>query len=222
MSTRRWIGIFLLVIGAGYLLDALSLWHFGAVARTYWPSLLVLIGLVQLATRSASWPWSLAWIAVGLYLQAQRLDLVGLDLGRLFWPAVAIVAGAWLLAGHRGWPRRAASSLDTVDQVSLFGGSETPVVSQAFQGGSVTAIFGGSTLDLRDARLAPGGAELDLTAVFGRVRLLVPESWKVVTSGVEIFGGWQDKTRTTGFREGEASALRVRCLPVFGSIEIRN
>ncbi|MDI3317572.1 MAG: DUF5668 domain-containing protein [Bacillota bacterium] len=222
MTTRRWIGLFLLALGVGYLLDALGVWDFGVVFRTYWPSAVVLFGLVQLVTRPASRGLSLILIAVGLYLQVDALHLLGVDVGRLFWAAVLVVAGLWLLAGRGGSRRWAGLALDTVDLIGFFGSTETPILSQAFRGGSVTAIFGGSVLDLRRARLAAEGAEMDLVAVFGRVRLLVPESWRVVADGLQVFGGWRNETRLADQPGTAGATLRVTCFPVFGRIVIQN
>ena len=222
MSTRRWIGLIVLVIGVGFMLQAVGVWDFGGVAATYWPLLLVLIGIVEAANRSISWIWGLVLIAIGAYLQLEHLSIITVSFGAIFWPALLILVGAWFAFGRGGGRGGTVLSGKKAELFSLFGGSQTVFHSESFEGGSVTALFGGSTLDLREAQIAAQGAQMDLTAIFGGVDVFVPESWKVIATGVPIFGGWENKTRLSKVEDPAAPVLTVRCLAIFGGVEIKN
>ena len=54
-------------------------------------------------------------------------------------------------------------------------------------GARLTAVFGSLTVDLRDAVIAQD-IQLETTAVFGSVHLLLPENTLVYTKGVSLFG----------------------------------
>lgn len=56
----------------------------------------------------------------------------------------------------------------------LLSGRELANTSPQFEGGRITALFGGVELDLLHATLA-ADAELDVTAVFGGVDVTVPD-----------------------------------------------
>src|SRR6185436_11750814 len=71
---------------------------------------------------------------------------------------------------------------DEVDLVASFGPLEFRSESGAFRGGSVTTMFGGGEVDLRDATLDPAGATLHVSTLFGGGSLVVPEGWNVETS----------------------------------------
>ncbi len=68
------------------------------------------------------------------------------------------------------------------------------------------------------------GASLDLAAAFGGVTIRVPENWKVRVSGLPLFGGWENSTKGSEVDDldTEPWALDVKCLALFGGIEIKN
>src|SRR5699024_11621830 len=78
---------------------------------------------------------------------------------------------------------------------SLFSGTEVRSRSKNFEGGSATAIFGGSEIDLRDAIISNAGATLDLSTIFGGITIYVPRNVQVQVTGIPSFGGWETKTR---------------------------
>ena len=222
MSVLRWIGVILVVIGVGFLLDVFNVLEFAPILDTYWPSILILIGVVQLVNKHASKVGSGILILVGLYLQSERLDILPVNFGAIFWPLVLVVVGASLAFGRKRSASSHSFSDDVVHVFAILGGADTPISSQAFKGGSAGVIFGGSTLDLRNAKLAPEGADLDLFAAFGGVDVLIPEGWKVVDRGVPILGGFDNKTVPPTSDDPNIHTLRVHYLVLFGGIDIKH
>jgi predicted membrane protein len=103
---------------------------------------------------------------------------------------------------------------DEVDLVATFGPLDFTSTSQAFRGGAVTTWFGGGTVNLRDAKLAPEGATLRVQALFGGGNLIVPDDWRIETRVVGI-GGAGDG-RPGGNPEPGAPTLRVEGVALFG------
>jgi len=96
-------------------------------------------------------------------------------------------------AGAAAFVRRAVPSLgdETSDEVALaavWTGIDLTSRSQAFRGGSVLAILGGVSLDLREATLAPD-ATLSVHALLGGVAIRVPEHWRVESRVHALVGG---------------------------------
>lgn len=81
---------------------------------------------------------------------------------------------------------------DTIELVGIFEGFELESRAMAFRGGTLLAWFGGGTLDLRDATLAPEGARLTVHALFGGAQVLVPNGWDVECRLIGIAGGLGD------------------------------
>ena len=78
-----------------------------------------------------------------------------------------------------------------------FGGREIVVDSKDFKGGKLTAILGGSSIDLRNANLSEGENVLDIFTLFGGASLLVPQDWTIKVEVFSIFGGFGDKRNSS-------------------------
>jgi predicted membrane protein len=221
MSGRTIFGTLLIVIGAGFLLGQMGVWDFGSIFGTWWPLILIFIGAVQLIGRSAPLIGAAILVVVGLIFQGLNLGIFPGNTWALVWSALLIVAGLWLLFARGFHAPEDASSEDMVQVFAIFGASNPRNQSKAFQGGTVTTFFAGSDVDLRDAKLAPGGARLEVTTAFGGAKIIVPEDWRVEVTGLPIFGGWSNKARQAPV-EGMAAKLHVSCFALFGGIDVVN
>jgi hypothetical protein len=125
-------------------------------------------------------------------------------------------------------PSRAIASTsvaDTLREWVTFGGVKRRLDTQNFQGGEMNAVFGGIEVDLRRANIAAPGGEVvvDANATFGGIELRVPDTWLVVTRGMGIFGGYEDKTVPPRPVEGVTPPrLLVTGYAVFGGVSIEN
>jgi predicted membrane protein len=236
MSSRAVVGLVLIVLGAGYLAQVLVPgFVFASYLRTWWPALLILIGLNGLVRHPRRPWWSLLLIAVGVLL---ILSAVLPTFSRYFWPIAGAVAllviglrmllpssreHAWVHTSHHHGtvePQKLDSSDDVVDVQVSFGAGEMRNTSAAFRGGVVNVSFGSVLLDLRGAQLAPDGAVLEIKSAFAGVEVLVPTSWSLDVAGTPAFGGWENRTNNPSV--GTGPTLRIRCTPTFGGVEIRN
>jgi hypothetical protein len=221
MSGRTILGTFLILIGAGFLLGQLGVWDFGAVFATWWPLLLIFVGAVQIINRSAPLIGAMILIMVGLVFQGLTLGIFPGNTWALVWSSLLVIAGLWLLLARSFRPAASASSEDSLSVFALFGASNPRNQSTSFRGGSVTALFAGSDVDLRDAKLSPDGARLEVTTAFGGAKIMVPDDWRVEVTGLPIFGGWSNKARQAP-AEGSAAKLHVSCFVMFGGVDVVN
>jgi predicted membrane protein len=100
----------------------------------------------------------------------------------------------------------------------LFGGSESIFLDPVFNGGNISATFGGVVLDLRKTTLPEGETYLDISAIFGGVQLYVPEGWLIDNRLQAILGGTEDSRR---FHEPDHSGkLILQGTLIFGGCEI--
>ena len=108
-----------------------------------------------------------------------------------------------------------APDADEIDLVTTFSELKYASTAPSFRGGRVTTWFGGGMLDLRGARIDPGGATLRTQTVFGGGNLLVPDDWRVETKIVPIFGGVGDMRPDGNPPEG-GPTLRLEGVAIFG------
>jgi hypothetical protein len=127
----------------------------------------------------------------------------------------AFMFGAVAYAKLFGRPSASdAPDAEEIDLVATFGPLEYKGTSQVFRGGSITTWFGGGEVDLRGARLAPGGATLRVHALFGGGSLTIPDDWAVETHVVGI--GGVGGPQSAGQAGPDSPVLRVEGVVVFG------
>src|SRR5262249_56698756 len=81
------------------------------------------------------------------------------------------------------------SGADTLSEFAMFGGGDRMIRSQAFRGGTITAIMGGFDIDMRDAEMAGDAATIEVFVAMGGIDLKVPESWTIVIDVTPFMGG---------------------------------
>jgi predicted membrane protein len=108
---------------------------------------------------------------------------------------------------------------DYIDIVSVFGNSKKNILSKDFKGGDITNFFGGTKLNLSQADIN-GEVVLEVTAIFGGARLVVPSNWVIKSELTSIFGGIQDKRPLVTTIENPDKILLLKGTVFFGGIEI--
>lgn len=196
---RLWLGLILVLVGGVWLLDNLYLIPYWIPEALYsFGSLFLLAGIYFIFGKKKIEPGAIM-IAIGSILILRELDFISWrDLTRIFWPALAILIGVLLIFRRRKSDDdvddfEKKNDIDYVDDFAVFGGRDIIVDSQNFRGGKVTAIFGGSTIDLTGANLSTGKNLIDVFALFGGTSIIVPPDWTVHIDATAILGGFSDK-----------------------------
>jgi predicted membrane protein len=208
------------MLGLAYLFSNLGLWNIPYTIWSWWPLVIIAVGLSAVLESRGRWG---AWAVVllGVLLQLSNLDLLPNNIWSTLWPLLLIWFGLTLLSRRQPWqPRghRSASTESTVDLSAFFSGVNKKVASGDFQGGTLSATFGGIELDLREASIRDT-ATLNVSALFGGIEITVPKSWAVEVSGLPLFGGWEDRTESPKEPQGR---LLIKGSATFGGVEIKN
>ena len=226
----------LLLIGGGllFLLRNLGIVYFDNIGQ-YWPVIPIVVGVSRLiSSRSPREVMSGVILGgVGTLFLLRNLGIIYGNLWGVFWPGILIAVGLSMLVKNMYGPERWGSPGGTINVDStdanvlnadvLFGGIQRKIVSQAFEGGKVSVIFGGAEIDLRGAAMQRPEIVLYADAVFGGVNLKVPDDWQVEMRGSGAFGGYEDRThRPMPTATGQAPKLIVKGSAVFGGVTVRN
>ena len=230
LGGRYFIGLILILLGVGFLLDQTGYIQIGDIINMYWPVIIILIGLSGLLDRKSSKLVNLIVLVIGVLLQLRKFGYITIDVFQLFFPVVLILVGINIIFSKgvkkhntpvepEKWSKNNATVEDTVDLFVIFSGIETINQSNSFKGGKVSAIFGGIDLDLRGVTLNNNEAFLDVSALFGGVDISVPGNWRVEMTGTPILGGWENKTRLNN--DPGAPVLKIRGTAILGGIEVK-
>jgi predicted membrane protein len=234
MNWRRvFVGALLLALGVSLVLvrsDTLGIsW---LRERADWPLGLVAFGILVLVVPSRrAYLLAGVLILIGLILLVQPLDLAPMNeyLNTQFgaqqslWPAVIITAGLLLFvhfgSSHRRSQRHAAAvvygfSFFTTHRVTAHGTSMSRAV--------ITPILGTVVLDLRDSVIHDNGVRVDVTAVFGRAVIQIPQDWQVSLSGLPIFGVFEDTRMAREAASTTGPRLLVKATVFFSGVHVES
>jgi predicted membrane protein len=218
LSTQGVVGGVIVVLGLLLLLDTTGVFETGPLFR-FTPSLFVLVGLYALyASRFRNLVGPVTLIVVAGSVQLVTLDIVEWADLVVLWPALVILFGLSLLAGRfrRRVPTTERSYLELL---AVFGGVNRRAVGSEFEGASLTALFGGTTLDLRDVRPAERPVEVTVMVLFGGAEVVVPRGWNVEFDVLPVLGGTDDE-RLRVEPDHEGVDLVLRGTVAFGGVTV--
>lgn len=215
------LGVGLVVVGLFFLLGQTNLipsplYH----ALASWPSILILIGIYNLA--KGEYNTALVLFVVGGFFLFPKIAGPVFEQIWEYWPVLLIALGLIFILKPRLANHTESTNTYTgewIDETAIFGGIKRHVTTQNFKGGSVKSIFGGTDLYFTGAQTAPEGALLEVTSIFGGTKLMIPSDWKVVVEVTSIFGGFEDKSPMNP-NSSSNNVLRIKGASIFGGGEI--
>lgn len=239
LSGAIW-GLALIGIGGLFLLRNMGILFFDNI-WSYWPVILIALGVSKLIAGGHSVIPGAVLTAIGSIFLLRNLDIIHGNIGSYIWPAILIAVGSsmlmrhlygpdWFGGGDRGEAGLSAGRTDSggsdarkLNADVIFGGIDRKFVSQEFEGGRVAVVFGGANIDLREANTQRPDIVIKADAVFGGVDLKVPDTWLVDLRGSGVFGSYEDQTH----HPAQAGAtppprLIVKGGAVFGGVTVRN
>ncbi len=222
-SSRFILGVLLIFLGVIFLVEqtgffgrfGISLWK---LIWTFWPLILIFFGAKLLTEGNNN--GGMIMLVLGVVFLST--NLFSWNFFAVLWPVLIIVVGLSILF------KRDRVSLNTVESTStdkdrisetvVFWGVDKKVKSKNFKGGEINVAFGGSTIDLRDAKIAKEGAKLHVNCAFGGVEIFVPKDCRVKTNGTGVFGGWNPEVEESDVAE---PVLEITGGVAFGGVDIK-
>jgi predicted membrane protein len=237
LDRRMIAGLLLIIAGGLLLLDSLGMISFDL--RHYlisWKTLLIFIGIISLSSRDKQGTGYIL-IGLGVIFWIPELFDYRVRLSTIFWPSILIGIGLLVITrrgrstsiegtektfnAFRGGEKATEISHDFVEDTAIFGGGNSKFTSTNFRGGRITAIFGGSDLNMLDATPSPEGCVIDELVIFGGSNLIIPDDWQVKSEVVSIFGGFSDK-RLMPMKVNSEKMVIIKGVVLFGGIELKS
>ncbi len=217
-------GVLVILFGVALLLRNFGLLSEEQKAIIFsWKTILIAIGVMNLIGKEFF--SGLMFISIGMFFHLTHYYELPITVKNMFWPAVIIVVGLFIMTKHFriSHPCR----FNTADEVSeyfedtsIFGGNNKFIKNNNFRGAKITAIFGGSKINLQQVQLSPEGATIDMTLIFGGCELIVPPDWNIHVDSQNIFGGTSDKRILSDIDLSKNLYIKGTC--VFGGCEIKS
>jgi predicted membrane protein len=211
---RLWVGLVLVAFGVFGILDATGTLDASQTIEKWWPVAIIGLGIIAMIIERRISLGPTIVVVIGVLLLAEAQEWTRED---LFGPLILIAIGLMVLSGLRPRP---AEDEHRENSLAMFGATKVKDRSEHFTHANVSAIFGGATLDLREAHI-DHTAEVEALAMCGGVDVLVPKGWKVELDGMPILGGLEDKTED-GHNAGDAPVLNVHATAIMGGVDVKN
>jgi predicted membrane protein len=201
---RNGIWIVFVIWGGFWLMDDIfPFHHFG---NAIVPLIIIVIGMRMIMNRNRPWDkerWKKEWSwRVGSNTEGPVADYTTINPNQpgSFGPGVY--------------------NDDHLDATSIFSGVKKKILSKDFKGGEITNFFGGCDVDFTSADIN-GRVMIDVTQVFGGIKLIVPPHWHVTSDMVNLFAGFDDK-RMQKSDYGSDKILVLKGTSIFAGVEIRS
>jgi Domain of unknown function (DUF5668) len=205
INERTPVGLILLIVGGALLARQAGVlfpsWMFT------WEMLVIVVGLtVGIVNRFRDFAWIII-IAVGVFF---LMDDVYPPIKHFVWPVVIILLGLVILLKSSQQKKTMIATdtpavtntpiittaqsykEDVLDVVAVLGAMKKVVFSKNFKGGEVVCVFGGAEINLSQADFE-GTIKIEIVAIFGGTKLIVPPHWQIRSEAVAILGGVDDR-----------------------------
>ncbi len=222
MNNKFVFGVIVIFFGILLLLEQASI--FPSFSRMiwsgiwkFWPLILIFLGAKFLTERN-NVPGIILLLLGVAFLSS---NLFSWNFFAVLWPIILIAIGMSILLGTGESKKKleeSPSSKEYMSDTVVFWGLDRKIKSQDFKGGEFNVAFGGLQLDLREAKIAKGGAKIHVNCAFGGVEIFVPKNCRVKTRGSAVFGGWDPKV---GESKVDTPVLEITGGVIFGGVEIK-
>jgi Domain of unknown function (DUF1707)/Cell wall-active antibiotics response 4TMS YvqF len=106
--------------------------------------------------------------------------------------------------------------------IAIFGGATRRGRWQVEPRVTAVTVFGGASLDFREAQLPQQEIRLHCTSVFGGIDIVVPPEMRVIDSGIALFGGRDLGSGSPESADPRAPVLRLTGLTLFGGLSLKH
>ncbi|MEA1987341.1 MAG: DUF5668 domain-containing protein [Candidatus Marinimicrobia bacterium] len=227
---RTIIAIVFVAVGLLLLARNFDLVNFNINLSTWWPAILIFVGLSKLVSDRMNRGFAIFLIILGSIFLLRNLNYfenLSWNLSDIFWPVIFVFIGLSILfkgSFHQIDKHRnsVTDKSKVFDYFTIFGGSNNKVHSTDLQSGKALAIFGGVDIDLLSAKINDNKLAVSLTVIFGGIDLKIPSNWNVIQKGMPIFGAFDDKRKTADNLIENAPTVYLYTFIAFGGVTIKN
>lgn len=216
-------GLLLVAAGVLFALNAFEITNINLFFDGWWTVFIIVPSVVGLFTEQEKLG-NIIGIVIGVFLLLCCQDILQFSMiWKLALPAIVVIVGLKLLFsgvfGNKAnelLVEQKKSGNDPKTACATFSGCDLNYNGEVFDGAELTAVFGGVKCDLRNA-VIENDCAVQVTALFGGIDILIPDTVNVKVNSNCIFGGISNKARV----HNDAPTIYVSGTCLFGGVDIK-
>ena len=218
-------GIVLVIIGVIVGLNALNITNIDIFFNGWWTLFIIIPSLIGLLNEKDK-TGNIIGLIIGIVLLLGVQNIINFDLiWKLILPMIIIIFGLSLIFGNT-FNNKINKEIKKINNkkgkneeyCSTFSQQKIDFDDEEFKGASLTAVFGGITLDLRKAQINED-VVIDTTSVFGGIDIYVTDNIKIKVKSTSIFGGVDNKKIKNDNEKEHIIYINASC--IFGGVDIK-
>ena len=213
-------GLLFIIIGVVVLLNSLGVATINLFFDGWWTLFIIvpsIIGLINDEDKSGN----IVGLLIGILLFLSARDI--LDFGmllKLIFPLVLITIGICIIFKETiksKISRKVNEKTDGLENIVATFSNQKIKIEKKFDGSIIDAIFGGVTLDLREATL-DNETIIKANAIFGSVAIKLPKNVSVELKSTPIFGSVNNSYKND---KESKKIVYIDSLALFGGVDIK-
>lgn len=187
-------GIVLIALGIVIGLNALNITSINLLFKGWWTLIIIIPCLINLFnTKESGKTGDLIGVVVGVALLLAVRDIISFSLiWKLLIPIILVAIGLSMIFNEtikaKVTNKVKEASKDGLESITAtFASQKVNKDGEDFKGANLDSVFGGVTLDLRQANIEKE-AVIKASAIFGGVEIFVPSNINLKVKGTPIFG----------------------------------
>lgn len=225
LSNILW-GIVLVAIGVILGLNALNITSLKIFFKGWWTLFIIVPCFIDLLT-SKNKTGNLIGLIIGVLLLLSCQKIIEFKIvWKLTLPIIIIIVGLSCIFKNAIRSKvnqkideinKKNNNIEKKEYASTFSGQKLNFASDKFEGCSLSAVFGGLELDLRNS-IIKEDVVINASSVFGGITIFTPENVNIKVVSNSIFGGVGNK-KASSEKAKVTIYINAKCL--FGGVDIK-
>lgn len=223
MKNMLW-GIVLIAVGIVLGLNALDITNIDLFFDGWWTLFIIIPCFIDLF-KDKDKTGNIVGLVIGIFLLLSCQGLIDFSsLWKMVVPVVLILIGlSFIFKNTLSDSAKKIKEINSKNKendkeiLAVFSSQKVNVSDEKFEGSSISCVFGGVSLDLREAKIT-SDIVINATSVFGGIDILVSDNVNIKVNSTSIFGGVDNKIENNSDNK---KTIYVNATCLFGGVDIK-
>lgn len=222
MSKKLW-GLLFIIIGIILGLNTLNITNINLFFEGWWTLFIIIPSLINLFDEQQNKTGNLIVLAIGIALLLASRNIINFEIIlKLAIPFALVVIGLSFIFSD-GIKKTVTEKIKNINKdnleniIAIFSDQKINKDEENFKGANLDCVFGGITLDLKNANFEKETI-IKASAIFGGIDIILPNDVNVKVNSIPIFGGISNKLRN---QKAHKKTIYIDAFCLFGGIDIK-